>query len=244
MARSDAGFVVIHRKLFNSEVAADPVEAWVFVLLIMWASWEDTPYMGEIIKRGQLVTGIDELSRATNLHRSTVSRKLKTLEKKGMLLRLKKHKGSLITIVNYDKYQDQGELQETQPATDVQPACNSPATDVRPLNNTNKTNNTNKGDALARVAPSGSKPSIADMVTLGVTQTIAALHTYGADSESAENHLDPLIWKVLAMKYPTNTWGNFFTLYKQAGSRGAIGFFERDLKELFRAHLLLLGGVA
>lgn len=144
MSRNTSGFVLLHRSILTSAIANDPYAVSLFVMLIAMANWEDSRLRGEIIRRGQLVTGIDELATLTGIPRASVQRKLVKLSELQMLRREVRHDGSLITILNYDKYQLQPNDGGTQVETQVRHSWDTSETQAVPSNELNKLNKENK----------------------------------------------------------------------------------------------------
>lgn len=110
---SNRGWVKIDRALFTSnfwlsEEPFDVRSAWVD--LIGLANHEDKDVMigrqNLKIKRGQHFTSIVKLSRRWNWSRKRVYHYLGMLEGASMVTRKVTHNGTLLTIVNYGKYQD------------------------------------------------------------------------------------------------------------------------------------------
>lgn len=70
-----------------------------------------------------------------------------------------------------------------------------------------------------------------------VTLVIATFTECGRDGEAARQRLDPIIWEILAEKYPTKTWELWGVNYQRAIDRKGENYFELDLKEHFTASL-------
>lgn len=81
---------------------------WMHVLLL--ANWTDGYFKGKPIKRGELVTSINNLMLVTGIKSDNTIRKwLKVFESEDMITLKSTNKYTLINIVNYDKFQDVGE---------------------------------------------------------------------------------------------------------------------------------------
>lgn len=130
------GFITLHRKIINHPVFQNSKLFKLFITLLFEANYEDTRFLsqkhGEIlIKRGQLVTGRNKLSKLSHLNPNTIKCLLVTLVKLQIITTKTTNKYSVITIVKYDDYQ---KVQKTSPA-------NSP---TKHQQNTNKTPQSNK----------------------------------------------------------------------------------------------------
>ena len=111
MARFTNGWVKIHRSLLE-ERWDGPIRS-ILIHLIMIANYEDgKPYMRRgkliVVKRGQLITSLTELSLKLELNRKTIRRYIEILTNMGTITSKMDNKGCIITICNYNKYQDTG----------------------------------------------------------------------------------------------------------------------------------------
>ena len=81
---------------------------WMHILLL--ANWTDGYFKGNSIKRGELVTSINNLMLVTGIKSDNTIRKwLKVFESEDMISLKSTNKYTHISIVNYDKFQDVGE---------------------------------------------------------------------------------------------------------------------------------------
>lgn len=81
---------------------------WMHILLL--ANWTDGFFKGNPIKRGELVTSINNLMLVTGIKSDNTIRKwLKVFESEEMISLKSTNKYTHINIVNYDKFQDVGE---------------------------------------------------------------------------------------------------------------------------------------
>ena len=125
------GFVALYRSLLSWGWHADPATGWLFVNLLLMANWEDGEWQGMIVKRGQLVTGRKALAAQTGLSEQTVRTSLNHLKSTGEITLASTNKFSVITIVNYGKFQDISEMltsTSTNNLTSDQPATNQQLT--------------------------------------------------------------------------------------------------------------------
>lgn len=99
--------------------------------LLLMANWTDSEWQGMTIKRGQLATGRKALAAQTGLSEQTVRTSLNHLKSTGEITITSTNKFSLITIVNYGKFQDVPEMltsTSTNSLTNDQPATNQQLT--------------------------------------------------------------------------------------------------------------------
>lgn len=125
------GFIALYRSLLSWGWHADPATGWLFVNLLLMANWEDGEWQGKPIKRGQLVTGRKALAAQTGLSEQTVRTSLNRLKSTNEITIASTNKFSVITIVNYGKFQDVPEMltsTSTNSLTNDQPATNQQLT--------------------------------------------------------------------------------------------------------------------
>ena len=99
--------------------------------LLLMANWTDSVWQGMTIKRGQLVTGRKALAVQTGLSEQTVRTSLNRLKSTNEITIASTNKFSVITIVNYGKFQDVPEMPTstlTSNLTSGQPATNQQLT--------------------------------------------------------------------------------------------------------------------
>lgn len=140
------GYVALHRKILDWEWFKDNNMFKLFVYLVLKANHEDQRWNGVVIKRGQLVTGRLKLSQETGISQRTLRTCINRLKSTSELSVKTTNKFSLITIVNYDLYQDNRPAKRpaTRHSTDQQPTTN------------NNDNNVNKIIRENVVPPKGS----------------------------------------------------------------------------------------
>jgi hypothetical protein len=118
------GTVNISRRLFDSEAFRDEPfterEAWIW--LVMEASWKDrTVRAGDYVTettRGQLAASVRFMAKAWSWTPAKVQRYLKRVEKLEMICSKSDTGVTVVTICNYDKYQNGGKAADTGPIQD------------------------------------------------------------------------------------------------------------------------------
>ncbi|MGN1339349.1 MAG: hypothetical protein ACI4WS_03565 [Oscillospiraceae bacterium] len=99
------GYIKLHRTILSWEWYGDIKTRVLFIHLLLSACWEDTPYMGKLIRRGQLCSTVKELAERSGL---TIRQTRTALEHLKTTGEIKVHSTpicSIITVVNYDTYQ-------------------------------------------------------------------------------------------------------------------------------------------
>lgn len=150
------GFVALHRSLLSWGWHADPATGWLFVNLLLMANWTDSEWRGMTIKRGQLVTGRKALAAQTGLSERQIRTALDHLKSTNELTIKSTNKFSLITIVNYRKFQD------VQSDIDQQ---NDQQVDQRPTSNRPQLNKDNKEQQGVKTRKRFTPPTVEDVAS-------------------------------------------------------------------------------
>lgn len=113
------GWVKIHRKLWdNPVITQDPdyLAVWIWLLTNASHKRHDVYWGGRrfTLHPGQLITGRKIIAKITKVNDQKVYRILKTLKSEQQIEQQTTRQGSLITIVNWNEYQ-QSEQQIEQP---------------------------------------------------------------------------------------------------------------------------------
>jgi hypothetical protein len=113
MARFTNGWVKIHRKLLSPEWSQrlDAVGKGLFIELLLMANYRDTQIVVgttvTTLKRGEILTSVGELSGKLNLSYKVTRNRLKVLENLQTIAIKRASRGSIITICNFNRYQDE-----------------------------------------------------------------------------------------------------------------------------------------
>lgn len=131
------GWVKLHRALLNWRWASSANHLAVFIQLLLRANYKPSEWRAEIIKPGQLLTGRIQLSDWTGLSESQIRTVLRDLEMTGEITRRKTNQYSIITIVNWDSYQEDSQPLR-QPVASGSPAASQPIATSKKANKANK----------------------------------------------------------------------------------------------------------
>ena len=142
------GWISIHRKLWENPRSKDPGWLTVWIYLLCHANHKESKALWNgktvTLKPGQLITGRKSIAVNTGLNESKVFRVLKTLKIEQQIEQQTCNVSSLITIVNWEEYQ-QNEQQYEQRANNERTTSEQPANTPEQCNNVNNVNNVNKG---------------------------------------------------------------------------------------------------
>lgn len=107
------GWIKLHRSIMDWEWFADAETLQLFLYLLLTANYEDRKWKDITIQRGQLVTSLSGLASSLNMSVKKIRVRLNRLADSGTIITEWTNKYSVITICNYDSYQD-GEDTEGQ----------------------------------------------------------------------------------------------------------------------------------
>lgn len=100
------GLILIHRKMEDWQWYGCPNMMAVFIDLLIHANCKEVEMNGMIVKRGQLVTSARDIMKRINLTRMQVRWCLYKLQSTGEITMTSTNKFSIITICNYERYQN------------------------------------------------------------------------------------------------------------------------------------------
>jgi len=129
------GWIELHRKFITWEWFHDSKMVHLFIYILLSANYTEKQWQGVIIKRGQLLTGLNSLSKNTSISVQSLRTCLSKLEKTGELTIKSTNKYSIITVCKYDDYQPLNG--ETNKQTNKQ-LTNNQQTTNKQLTTTNK----------------------------------------------------------------------------------------------------------
>lgn len=113
------GWISLYRKFMNWQWYKDSNVKAVFIHLLLSANHKDEQWNNKIVKRGQLITSREHLSKATGLSIQQIRTCLTKLESTNEIEIHTTNKYTLITILKYDIYQKNIDEQSTSNSTDI-----------------------------------------------------------------------------------------------------------------------------
>ena len=135
------GWICLHRKILDNPIVSkdgDYLSIWIYLLLN--ATHKEIPalFKGKkiILKSGQLITGRKSMSKQLKISESKIYRVINEYKSEHQIEQQTSNQNSLITIVNWNKYQDNEHQNEQQ-------MNNKRTTSEQRVNTNNNVNNNN-----------------------------------------------------------------------------------------------------
>lgn len=142
------GWISLHRKFLSWEWFDKPEMVQLFIWLLLNANYTDKKWQGQVIKRGQILTTTPKIMEALRLSEQQTRTCIGRLKSTGEITCKSTNKYTIITICNYDRYQNdnlesngQNNGQPNTPATDEQRTNNGRLYDRLYVSNNNNNNN-------------------------------------------------------------------------------------------------------
>jgi hypothetical protein len=136
------GWIKIYRKFAEWEWFEDSHMVHLFIYLLLSANHEEGTWRGIIIKRGQLITGLNSLNKKTKISIRILRTCLDRLKKTKEIDIQTTNKYSIITICNFECYQSINGSTDKQ--IDKQTTFKRQTTDKQTTTNNNTENNNNE----------------------------------------------------------------------------------------------------
>lgn len=228
------GWVKIYRKLKEWQWYHLSEMVHLFIHLLIEANHEDKMWRGTEIKRGQCIVGREELSRQTGISEQTIRTCLKRLKSTSEITIKSTNRFSIVTICNYDDYQDkdndtnqQINQQSNQQLTNNQPATNQQlTTNKNEKNEKNKRNN--KGGIDISFCSKEFKPIIKEWLEYKKDKGKSYKNRKSAELMYKKLHEisggDSEVAKSIIERSMSNNWDGLFPLPKEyeTNDRGAV----------------------
>tara|TARA_R110000803_G_scaffold171371_1_gene234328 strand:+ start:221 stop:952 length:732 start_codon:yes stop_codon:yes gene_type:complete len=103
-----AGWIKLHRSMLDWEWYDDVNVCRLFTHCLLRANHKTKSWRGKTIERGQFWTSLDTLSAETKLSKKQIRVALTKLQSTGEVASQGHATGRMITVVNYDSYQEEG----------------------------------------------------------------------------------------------------------------------------------------
>jgi asparagine N-glycosylation enzyme membrane subunit Stt3 len=132
-----SGWIKLHRQILEWEWYSDNNCFRLFTHLVLKANYKQKRFKGIELKKGSIVTSRDILARETGLSSQQIRTALNKLISTNEVTSVTSSQGTIIQIVNYEKYQV-----ETNEITNEQPTDNQRVTTNNKVKKENKEINT------------------------------------------------------------------------------------------------------
>ena len=116
------GYIKEYRSLLSWGWFKDPFTAHLWEYLRLAANWDEAVFKGKPVRRGELVTSYPAMAEATGMSVQNVRTAIKHLKQTGEVEMKSFRDFSIVTIVNYDRYQADNSLDNSQLTGCQQPA--------------------------------------------------------------------------------------------------------------------------
>lgn len=200
------GWIKLNRQIIEWEWYKNSNVKDLFIHLLLLANHADGKWQGIPIKRGQTLTSVAHITEKTNLSRSQIRRALKHLQDTKEISVKTTKKYTLVTIENYDKYQDDPEESDHQ-RTISEPSMNHQAT----INKNKKNEKKEKKEENLIVIGKFEKP------TLEEVKKYIFENNYNVDAEYFYNYYEANGWKVGKNKIVS--WKSCIEIWHKRGEK-------------------------
>lgn len=100
------GYIKLYRNILDWELFSDINARLVFIQLLLTVNYEDKIWHGYTIKRGSRVISYEKFAKEVGLKKQQVRGTIEKLEKTQCVTRLRFPRFSIISVNNFEKYQD------------------------------------------------------------------------------------------------------------------------------------------
>ena len=128
------GFIKLHRKLLEWDWYDDPNTFRLFIHLLLKANHSNKSWRGIEIKRGDILTSLESLSKELGLSYQQVRTSIKKLISTNEITNKSTSSSRVITVNSYNIYQDSNRQDNSQ-ATSEQQTSNKQATTTKECKN-------------------------------------------------------------------------------------------------------------
>ncbi len=123
--KNQNGWIKLHRQILEWEWYDDINCFRLFTHLILKANHKEKRYKGIVIKAGQIVTSRDLLAEETGLSSQQIRTAITKLKSTNEITSVTSSQGTIIEVVNYEKYQlSTNEITEEQPTSNQRATTN------------------------------------------------------------------------------------------------------------------------
>jgi hypothetical protein len=158
----ETGWIKLHRKITDWEWFTDHNVFHVFMYILLNANHEEKKWRGVIIKKGQLLTSIETLSLKTKLSNAQIRLAIKKLKTTNEIAVKTTNLNTLISIVNWEKYQVNDEQNSKQIANKEQTTSQTDSKRIATTKNDKNEKNVGDGEPFFEFFRRVASPHITD----------------------------------------------------------------------------------
>lgn len=123
--KNQNGWIKLHRQILEWEWYEDINCFRLFTHLLLKANHKEKRYKGIVVKAGQIVTSRDLLAQETGLSSQQIRTAITKLKSTNEITSVTSSQGTIIEVVNYEKYQlSTNEITEEQPTSNQRVTTN------------------------------------------------------------------------------------------------------------------------
>jgi len=218
------GWIKLHRGLLEWEWYDDSNTCRLFIHCLLRANHADKVWRGISIKRGSFFSSLETLTKETGLSASQLRTSFKKLNSTSEVTSKGQATGRMITVSNYDQYQDSDKLSDRPVASQSQ-ASDKPVTTNKNDNNEKNENKvrtilTDSGilgpqfDEIVRIRKQNKGGKITERVATGLLKEFMAAGSTGWTIDEILTEWETRGWKSFKADWVSSKTGNVNGLSK------------------------------
>jgi biotin operon repressor len=163
------GYIKLYRSLIHWEWFTDQNTFRLFIYCLLRANYTDNQWRGIEVNRGSFITSLSTLAQETNMTKQQVRTAINKLQATGELTQKSHSKYSVITINNYELYQDSNTQTNTQVTRKQHDSNTIATTNNKSKKETIKETKNKYGDSV--LLTTNEYEALVDKLGIKVTQT-------------------------------------------------------------------------
>lgn len=188
------GWIKLHRSIVESSLWPNEWLVMLWVWCLVKANHKDSQFMGDYVKRGQFITGRFKAANELGVDPSRWVRGMDRLEVLGCITQESNNKRTLVTICNYETYQECDDDYRTT----IEQQSNNNRTQEKECKNERIDLSKDKSKAIKSPSARFSKPTIQEV------SEFCTNRQNGIDPEAFIAHYESNGWRV--GKNPMKDW--------------------------------------
>lgn len=221
------GWICLHRQMLEWEWYSDVNTTRLFIHCLLKANHKEKKWQGKVIPRGSFITGRNVLAEETGLTVRQIRTALDKLKSTNNIAIKSTNKNSLVTVINYDLYQDNNET-ATSKTTSNKP--NERQTDDQQATTTNNDNNE---EQITIQPPKAVKCPHKDIVNL-YHELLPSLSVVKDWTQKRQGYLKT-VWSGNESRQDLDYWRRFFKYVEKSDFlMGRSSDFKADLEWLVK----------